>query len=260
MKVKESETSGENYSKIYSGIHLSRRTFTKLVAFASAMALLGVQNVSAFLEELGKLLGNPEPKEINLIWLEGQDCAGDTISIKQASNPTLIDIVTGAVPGLGGLKLVFHPTLMPTWGDDAAKVLVDAMAGKYDPFVLILEGAIPDESKSGEGVFCVIGEYEDRVLTLTEVIDGLAARCAAAVAVGTCASYGGIPSGAPNPTGSKGLLDYLGKGWKGGLGLPVVCIPGCPPRPDNMVQTMGQAVLAVRGLAPSGLALRVHRA
>jgi hydrogenase small subunit len=250
MKVKESETSGENYSKIYSGIHLSRRTFTKLVAFASAMALLGVQNVSAFLEELGKLLGNPEPKEINLIWLEGQDCAGDTISIKQASNPTLIDIVTGAVPGLGGLKLVFHPTLMPTWGDDAAKVLVDAMAGKYDPFVLILEGAIPDESKSGEGVFCVIGEYEDRVLTLTEVIDGLAARCAAAVAVGTCASYGGIPSGAPNPTGSKGLLDYLGKGWKGGLGLPVVCIPGCPPRPDNMVQTMGQAVLAVRGLAP----------
>ena len=58
-------------------------------------------------------------EEINIIWLEGQDCAGDTIAIKQASNPTLIDVVTGAIPGLGGLKLVFHPPLMFEWGADA---------------------------------------------------------------------------------------------------------------------------------------------
>ncbi len=189
-------------------------------------------------------------EEINLIWLEGQDCAGCTISIKQASNPSLIDIVTGAIPGLGGLKLVYHPTLMFEWGEDAAKILIDAMDGKYDPFVLVLEGAIPDEKKAKPGVYCVIGEYEGRVLTLSEVVDGLTNRCAAAVAVGTCASYGGIPHGNPNPTGAKGLLDYLGKEWKGGLGLPVICVPGCPPRPDNIVQVMGHAVLAARGIAP----------
>lgn len=189
-------------------------------------------------------------EEINVIWLEGQDCAGCTISVKQASNPTLIDVVTGAIPGLGGLKLVYHPTLMFEWGDDASQVLVDAMEGKYDPFVLILEGAVPDEAKAGDGVFCVIGEHDGKLLKLSDVIDGLAQRCAAAVAIGTCASYGGISHGIPNPTGAKGLLDYLGKGWTGALGLPVICIPGCPPRPDNIVQVLGHAVLAARGLAP----------
>ncbi len=189
-------------------------------------------------------------EEINLIWLEGLDCAGCTISIKQASNPTLIDIVTGAIPGLGGLKLVFNPTLMFEWGEDASKVLVDAMEGKYDPFVLILEGAIPDEARAKPGVYCAIGEYNHKLLLLDEVVDGLSKKCAAAVAIGTCASYGGIPSGKPNPTGARGLLDYLGKKWKGGLGLPVICVPGCPPRPDNIVQVLGHAVLAARGLAP----------
>ena len=189
-------------------------------------------------------------EEINLIWLEGQDCAGCTISTKQASNPTLIDVLTGTIPGLGGLKLVYHPTLMFEWGEDASKILIDAMEGKYDPFVLILEGAIPEEAKAAPGVYCVIGEYDERLLKLSDTIDGLSKKCAAAVAIGTCASYGGIPHGSPNPTGAKGLLDYLGKGWKGALGLPVICIPGCPPRADNIVQVLGHAVLAARGIAP----------
>lgn len=198
-------------------------------------------------------------EEINLIWLEGQDCAGCTISIKQASNPTLIDVVTGAIPGVGGLKLVYHPTLMFEWGEDATKILVDAMEGKYYPFVLILEGAIPDETKAAPGVYCVIGEYEGRVFRVSEVIDDLSKKCAAAVAVGTCASYGGIPHGDPNPTAAKGLLDYLGGKWKGALGLPVICIPGCPPRPDNIVQVMGHAVLAARGIAPLPQLDELHR-
>ncbi|MHC1611508.1 MAG: hydrogenase small subunit [Candidatus Methanospirareceae archaeon] len=251
-RTEKENTISRYYDTVFSGIMMSRRTFTKVFALASAVALSGIRNVSAYLDEkvFAASAANPQPEELNLIWLEGQDCAGCTISLKQASNPTLIDLVTGAVPGLGGLKLVYHPTLMFEWGKSAAKILVDAMDGKYDPFVLILEGAIPDEAKAGEGVYCCVAEYEERLLTVSEVIKSLSARCAAAVAVGTCASYGGIPHGDPNPTGAKGLLDYLGKEWRGGLGLPVICIPGCPPRPDNTVQVLGHAILAARGLAP----------
>lgn len=187
---------------------------------------------------------------INLIWLEGQDCAGCTISTKQASNPTLIDVLVGTIPALGEIRLVFHPTLMPDWGEDAAKVLVDAADGKYDPFVLVLEGAIPDESKAVGGVFCVVGEVGERILKLEDVVRDLSKRCAAAVALGSCASFGGIPHGSPNPTGARGLLDFLGKDWKSGLGLPVVCVPGCPPRPDNIIQALGSLVLVARGVTP----------
>ncbi|MCW7077786.1 MAG: hypothetical protein OCU22_01450 [Canidatus Methanoxibalbensis ujae] len=198
-------------------------------------------------------------ERINLIWLEGQDCAGCTISVKQASNPTLIDVLAGALPPLRGLYLVYHPTLMFEWGDDAARVIVDAIDGRYDPFVMILEGAIPDERRAGDGVFCVIGEYEGNVLKLDEIVERLAKRCAAAVAVGTCASYGGVPHGNPNPTGARGLLDFLGKGWKGALGLPVICVPGCPPRADNIIQTLGHAVLAARGVSPPPELDEMHR-
>ena len=196
---------------------------------------------------------------INLIWLEGQDCAGCTISTSQASNPTLMDIISENIPGLEGLRLAYHPTLMFEWGEDAAGVLVDAMNGKYDPFVLILEGAIPDESRAANGVYCVVGEYKGTVLKLSHVIDELSKRCVAAVAVGTCACYGGIPHGKPNPTGAQGLLDYLGKQWKGALELPLICVPGCPPRPDNVVQVLGHAVLAARGIAPLPVIDNMHR-
>ncbi|MHC1585674.1 MAG: NADH-quinone oxidoreductase subunit B family protein [Candidatus Syntropharchaeia archaeon] len=198
-------------------------------------------------------------EEINIIWLEGQDCAGCTISIKQASNPTLIDVITGALPGIRNVKLVYHPTLMFEWGEDAVKILMDAMDGKYDPFGMILEGAIPDEGKAGSGAWCVVGEYDGKILKLTDVIDALAERCAAAVAIGTCASYGGMPHGKPNPTGAKGLLDYLGKDWKGNLRFPIICIPGCPPRPDNIIQVLGHGILAIRGIAPPPTLDEWHR-
>jgi len=187
---------------------------------------------------------------INVIWLEGQDCAGCTISASEANNPSLVDILTGTIPELGNLRLVYHPTLMFPWGEEASQVLVDAMEGKYDPFVLVMEGAIPDESLAGDAAFCVVGEHAGTPLKLTNVLRGLSERCAAAVAVGTCASYGGVPHGKPNPTGSKGLLEYLGKDWKGVLGLPLICVPGCPPKPNNITQCLSHAVLAARGIGP----------
>ena len=79
----------------------------------------------------------------------------------------------------------------------------------------------------------------------------LAPKAAAVVAVGTCATYGGIPAMKNNPTGAMGLPDYLGWNWKSKAGIPVVCIPGCPAQPDNMTETLLYLVLQLGGLAPT---------
>ena len=186
---------------------------------------------------------------INIIWLEGQGCTGCTISLTNSSFPAVTDILTGIIDAVSNINLVFHPAVMPTWGEKSIQILKDAEKGVYDPFVLVLEGAIPDEDRAGEGFWCMVGEENGKVYTLNHWIDTLSKRAAAAVAVGACATYGGVPHGKPNPTGSHGLLEHLGRDWKSGLGLPVVCIPGCPPAGDWITQTLGALVLAVRGLA-----------
>ena len=50
--------------------------------------------------------------------------------------------------------------------------------------------------------------------------------------IGTCASFGGIPSGNPNPTGIKSVGELTG--------LPTINIPGCPTHPDWIVWTVVQ--------------------
>ncbi len=70
------------------------------------------------------------------------------------------------------------------------------------------------------------------------------------VAVGTCATYGGIPAMKNNPTGAMGLPDYLGWKWKSKAGIPIVCIPGCPAQPDNITETLMYLVFQLAGLAP----------
>ena len=87
-------------------------------------------------------------------------------------------------------------------------------------------------------------------ITTNEWIDRLAPKAAAVVAVGTCATYGGIPAMKNNPTGAMGLADYLGWNWKSKAGIPIVNIPGCPAQGDNITETLMYLVFALAGMAP----------
>jgi hydrogenase small subunit len=132
------------------------------------------------------------------------------------------------------------------------KAWFDAEEGKLDPFVLVLEGSVPNERINGEGHWAAMGTdpSTDQPITTNEWIDRLAPKAAAVVAVGTCATYGGIPAMQNNPTGAMGLPDYLGWRWRSKAGVPIVCIPGCPAQPDNTTETLLYLVLQLGGLAP----------
>ncbi|ODS37107.1 hypothetical protein BEH94_02240 [Candidatus Altiarchaeales archaeon WOR_SM1_SCG] len=190
--------------------------------------------------------------EINIIWIQGQGCTGCTVSLTGGTHPSIVDVLTGFMPQLEGLKLVYHPTLMATWGEEASQVLADAQEGKYDPFVLIVEGSVPDEKKACRdgGYYCSIGDLNGEMIVFSDVLSKLSKRAGAIVAVGTCSSFGGIPHGKPNPTGAKSVLEFLGKDYKSALGLPVINISGCPPQGETIIEALGHLVLTARGALP----------
>ncbi len=194
----------------------------------------------------------PAVKEIHVLWSpDGLSCDGDTVSITAATLPSIEDLVLGAIPGLPKVHL-HNRVLAPTNGLDYMKAWFDAAEGKLDPFVLVIEGSIPNEDIKEEGYWAAIGTDPDtgQPITLNTWIDRLAPKAVAVVAAGTCATYGGIHAMQGNPTGCMGLADYLGWDWRSKAGLPIVNVPGCPVQPDNMMETLLYLLYQVAGLAP----------
>ena len=124
--------------------------------------------------------------------------------------------------------------------------------GELEPFVLVVEGSIPNEAIKSEGYWCGFGNNPatGQPMTTSEWLDRLAPKATAVVAVGTCATYGGIHAMAGNPTGAMGVPDYLGWSWTSKAGLPIVCVPGCPIHPDNLSETLVYLLYQVAGQAP----------
>lgn len=194
----------------------------------------------------------PDVEEIHIVWMTtGLSCDGDSVSVTAATLPSIEDVVLGAIPGLPKVHL-HNPVLAYEVGDDFLKYWFLAADGKLDPFVLVLEGSVPNEEIKEEGYWAALGTDPEtgQPITTSEWIDRLAPKALAVIGAGTCATYGGIHAMEGNPTGAMGLADYLGWDWRSKAGLPVVNVPGCPVQPDNMMETLLYLLYQVAGLAP----------
>ena len=192
------------------------------------------------------------PSDVHILWITaGLGCDGDSVSITAAEQPSIEDVLLGAIPGLPKVHL-HNPVLSVEVGDEFMKFFYDAEAGRLAPFVLVVEGSIPNERIHGDGYWAAMGtdEQTGQPITTCEWIDRLAPKALAVIAIGTCATYGGIHAMAGNPTGCMGLADYLGWNWRSTAGLPVVNVPGCPVQPDNFTETLLYLLYQVAGLAP----------
>src|SRR5215831_16881704 len=182
----------------------------------------------------------PDVSDLHIVWITaGLGCDGDSVSITAATQPSIEDVLLGAIPGLPTVHL-HNPVLAYENGEEFLKAWYDAAAGRLDPFVLVVEGSIPNETIKKEGYWAAVGTdaATGQPITTCEWIDRLAPRATAIVGAGTCATYGGIHAMEGNPTGAMGLCDYLGWNWKSKAGLPIVNVPGCPVQPDNMMETL----------------------
>jgi hydrogenase small subunit len=194
----------------------------------------------------------PAIAEIDVLWITaGLGCDGDTIAITAATQPSLEDIVLGAIPGLP--KVNFHnPVLSSEVGEEFMERFYLAAEGKLDPFILVVEGSIPDENNKSEGYWAGFGtnRITGQPLTTCHWIDRLAPRAWCVIAAGTCATYGGIHAMEGNPTGCMGLADYLGSQWTSKAAIPIVNVPGCPVLPDNFMETLLYLLRQAAGAAP----------
>ena len=94
-----------------------------------------------------------------------------------ATQPSIEDVILGAIPGLPKVHL-HNPVLAYENGDDFMKFWYLAEKGKLDPFVLVVEGSIPNENIKKEGYWAALGTdpASGQPITTTEWIDRLAAQ------------------------------------------------------------------------------------
>src|SRR5271154_2712087 len=143
----------------------------------------------------GRKTQRPSPvTDIHILWITaGLGCDGDSVSITAATQPSIEEVLLGAIPGLPKVHL-HNPVLAYENGDEFMHFWYEAEAGRLDPFVLVVEGSIPNEQIKSEGYWAAMGTNPDtgQPITTCEWIDRLGPKATAVIGAGTCATYGGI--------------------------------------------------------------------
>jgi hydrogenase small subunit len=191
---------------------VSRRDFIKVCG--AAAAAVGLPASAA--EKMADAVAQRKP---SVVWLQFQECTGCTESLLRTGHPDVAQVI------LDLISLDYTETLMAAAGHQAEAALESAILAAGGKFICVVEGAIP--VKDG-GNYCRIGPR-----TALQIVQEVAGRAAAVIAIGSCASWGGVPSAGPNPTGASGVTDVL-------KDKPVVNIPGCPANPYNLLGTILQ--------------------
>lgn len=191
-------------------------------------------------------------ERMDILWLTAAlGCDGDTIAITAATQPSLEDLLDGVLPGVPAID--FHnPVLAPRTGEDFLEPFRRAARGGGAPFILVVEGSVPNERLAGEGFWASFGtdpQTGEPIRTCTWISE-LAPKAWAVVTAGTCAAFGGVHAMAGNPTGCTGLSEFLGSDFRSQAGLPIVNVPGCPVRPDNFMETLLHLLRQAAGHAP----------
>ena len=190
---------------------MNRREFTRFCA--GVAATMGLSQAAGLrMAEAATTQARP-----SVIWLHGQECTGCTESLLRAEHPTLETLL------LDLISLEYHETLCVGAGRQAEAHKQKIMQENKGKYILVTEGGTPTKDN---GIYCKVGGK-----THVEQVREAAEGAAAIIAIGSCASWGGIQSADPNPTGARPTQDIV-------PGKLVINIPGCPPNPYNFLSTV----------------------
>jgi [NiFe] hydrogenase small subunit len=240
----------------------SRRDFLKYCSMVAAAIGLGPgmgSRVAAALTSASR------PK---VLWLHFAECTGcteavlrtnNTVSLLKANDQKAMDLKAQKINAhpyfaemsaslnsdlldsfddliLKTVSIDYHETLMAGAGATVHDGLFKAATDNSGKFICVVEGSIPTKD---DGIYGTVGGK-----TMLSIAREICPKAQVIIALGTCASFGGIPYAKPNPTGAKNVIAALKD-----LTLPqVLNVSGCPPNPMAFVGTV--AYLLIKNAPP----------
>lgn len=165
---------------------------------------------------------NQSVAKFNAIWLEVTGCSGNIISLLNSGNPNAYEILTSIV------NFTFNNTIMGAEGEAAYEKFLETL---NTDFILLVDGAI---STKENGAYNIIANYQGKRITAYEAVKTAGEKAKYIIAVGTCASYGGISAARPNPAGCMSVSGVLNRS--------AIRLPTCPCHPDWVVGTVAHLV------------------
>jgi hydrogenase small subunit len=160
-----------------------------------------------------------------VVYLSFQECTGCFESFTRSFSPTIENLIFNVI------SLDYDDTIMAASGDGAEGALTTAMKDNFGKYVLIVDGSIPT---GAGGAYCTSGGR-----SADGILREAAKGAAVIIAVGTCASFGGIPLANPNPTEAWPVSAIVGN-------KPIINVSGCPPIPEVITGTLLQYVTTGR--------------
>jgi hydrogenase small subunit len=183
-------------------------------------------------------MGSEKTIEYPVIWIQCGTCTGCSVSVLNSVSPTVKNVLVDQVVPGKHVNLRFQATVMAGAGDIVVEEMEETFQKKKGNYILVVEGAIPTAGNASD--YGSIGEKDHETVSMLERAESLGRDALAVVALGTCATFGGIAAGTPNPAGCIGV----GKLYKErGVSTPLVNVPGCPPHPDWFVGTLARVLL-----------------
>ena len=200
----------EFYGKL-SDNGVSRRDFMK---FCTALtATMGLS--AAWVPKVAEVFAAPKQRP-PVVWLHFAECTGCSEAVLRTMYPWIDTLV------LDIISMEYHETIQAAAGQQAEDALHAAVKKHKGKFICVVEGAVATKYNGAYGK--IAGR------TFLQVANDVCKQAAATIAIGACATYGGVQKAAPNPGGYKGVGEAIG--------IKTVNIAGCPPNPINFVGTV----------------------
>ncbi len=170
----------------------------------------------------------------NLFWLQSGGCSGDTMSVLNMDDPGLFAQMQRL-----NIDIIWHPSLSTLSPKEQDQQIDDILNDRIALDFFCLEGNVvtgPDNT----------GEFDTwRGKPKKDLISALAQKADYVIAIGTCATFGGMGSYPGDDIEGIGLQyhhydkgGFLGADFVSGKGLPVINLSGCPIHPKALELTL----------------------